>query len=97
MPAAAGNLTVVYNKALFDAAGIAYPGGRLGMEDFRTAAAALADPATNTYGTSWPITGDEDTVWRFWPMLWQKGGDRQPRPHRRHRSTTRPAWTPSSS
>jgi multiple sugar transport system substrate-binding protein len=75
IPAAAGNLTVVYNKALFDAAGAAYPSSEWTWDDFRTAAAAVTDPTTNTYGTSWPVTGDEDTVWRFWPLLWQHGGD----------------------
>lgn len=75
IPAAAGNLTVVYNKALFDAAGADYPAPDWTWDDFRAAAAAVTDPATNTYGTSWPVTGDEDTVWRFWPLLWQHGGD----------------------
>jgi len=75
VPAAAGNLTVVYNKTLFDAAGLAYPSSDWTWDDFRAAAAAVTDPSTNTYGTSWPVTGDEDTVWRFWPMVWQRGGD----------------------
>jgi multiple sugar transport system substrate-binding protein len=75
VPAAAGNLTVVYNKDLFTKAGVAEPSPDWSWDDFRAAAAALTDDATNTYGTSWPVTGDEDTVWRFWPLLWQQGGD----------------------
>jgi multiple sugar transport system substrate-binding protein len=75
VPAAAGNLTVVYNRALFDEAGLAEPSPDWTWDDFRTAARTLTDDATNTYGTSWPITGDEDTVWRFWPLLWQEGGE----------------------
>lgn len=27
------------------------------------------------YGTGWPGVGDEDTVWRLWPMIWDLGGD----------------------
>jgi len=75
VPAAAGNLTVVYNKALFRKAGLPDPGPDWTWDEFRSDAAALTDASTNTFGTSWPITGDEDTVWRFWPLLWQQGGD----------------------
>lgn len=75
VPAAAGNLTVVYNKDLFAAAGLPEPAADWTWDDFRTTASALTDDATNTYGTSWPVTGDEDTVWRFWPLLWQEGGE----------------------
>jgi multiple sugar transport system substrate-binding protein len=75
VPAAAGNLTVVYNRALFRKAGLPEPSPDWTWDQFRTDAKALTDSSTNTYGTSWPITGDEDTVWRFWPLLWQQGGD----------------------
>jgi multiple sugar transport system substrate-binding protein len=75
VPAAAGNLTVVYNRALFRKAGIAEPGPDWTWDEFRADAKALTDPSTNTFGTSWPTTGDEDTVWRFWPLLWQQGGE----------------------
>jgi multiple sugar transport system substrate-binding protein len=75
VPAAAGNLTVVYNRALFRKAGLPDPSADWTWEQFRAAAHALTDSNTNTYGTSWPITGDEDTVWRFWPLLWQQGGE----------------------
>jgi multiple sugar transport system substrate-binding protein len=75
VPAAAGNLTVVYNKKLFADAGLTEPAPTWTWDDFRADAAALTDHDTNTFGTSWPITGDEDTVWRFWPLLWQQGGD----------------------
>jgi multiple sugar transport system substrate-binding protein len=27
------------------------------------------------FGTGWPGVGDEDTVWRIWPLVWQAGGD----------------------
>jgi ABC-type glycerol-3-phosphate transport system substrate-binding protein len=75
VPAAAGNLTVVYNKELFQKARVPEPSPDWTWDDFRAAAAALTDESTNTFGTSWPVTGDEDTVWRFWPLLWQQGGE----------------------
>ena len=28
-----------------------------------------------TFGTAWPAVGDEDTVWRTWPLVWQAGGE----------------------
>ena len=27
------------------------------------------------FGTGWPGAGDEDTVWRLWPLVWDAGGD----------------------
>ena len=27
------------------------------------------------FGTGFPISGSEDTVWRLWPMIWQQGGE----------------------
>jgi multiple sugar transport system substrate-binding protein len=75
LPAVVDNLGIIYNKDLFDAAGIDYPTADWTWDDFRTAAAALTDPARNQFGTAYPIDGGEDTVWRFWPHLWQNGGD----------------------
>jgi multiple sugar transport system substrate-binding protein len=75
LPAVVDNLGIIYNTDLFDAAGIDYPTADWTWDDFRTAAAALTDPARNQFGTAYPIDGGEDTVWRFWPHLWQNGGD----------------------
>jgi multiple sugar transport system substrate-binding protein len=75
MPAVVDNLGVIYNKELFDQAGLAYPNENWTWDDFRTAAKALTDPERNVYGTAYPVSGSEDTVWRFWPQLWQNGGD----------------------
>jgi multiple sugar transport system substrate-binding protein len=74
-PAIIDNLSVIYNKDLFDAAGVDYPSPDWTWDDFRTTAKALTDPSKNIYGVNYPVTGDEDTVWRFWPFLWQGGGE----------------------
>ncbi|KAA2267009.1 ABC transporter substrate-binding protein [Solihabitans fulvus] len=75
MPALVDDLGIVYNKKLFDAAGIGYPNDSWSWDDFRTAARKLTDAGSGTFGTGWPGAGAEDTVWRLWPMLWQQGGD----------------------
>ncbi|MFF5212741.1 ABC transporter substrate-binding protein [Streptosporangium sp. NPDC000396] len=72
VPAVVDNLAVIYNKKLFDAAGVPYPQPGWTWDDFRAAAARLT--RDGVYGTAYPVTGSEDTVWRFWPMLWQQGG-----------------------
>lgn len=74
-PAVVDNLSLLYNKTLFDKAGLDYPTNDWTWDQFRTAAKALTDPATQTFGTAYPVDGGEDTVWRFWPRLWQQGGD----------------------
>lgn len=74
-PAVVDNLTLVYNKTLFDKAGLAYPTNDWSWDQFRTAAKALTNSATQTFGTAYPVDGSEDTTWRFWPRLWQRGGE----------------------
>ncbi|MEV4554256.1 ABC transporter substrate-binding protein [Nonomuraea wenchangensis] len=73
IPAIVDNLAVIYNKKLFDAAGLAYPEKDWTWDDFRDAAKKLT--GGGVYGTAYPVTGTEDTVWRFWPHLWQQGGE----------------------
>ncbi len=73
-PALIDNLSVVYNKKLFDDAGIPYPSADWTWDDFRQIAKELSDPANHTYGVNYPVSGDLDTVWRFFPGLWQLGG-----------------------
>ncbi len=75
IPAVIDNLGVVYNKKLFDAAHVTYPKPDWTWQDFRDAARKLTDPGKKIYGTTYPVSGAEDTVWRLWPMLWQQGGD----------------------
>lgn len=74
VPALVDNLAVVYNKKLFADAGVAVPTGDMSWDDFRQTALAMTDSAKGIFGTGYPIGGDEDTVWRFWPMVWQQGG-----------------------
>ena len=44
-------------------------------DDFLKTAAELNDPDAGSSGFGWPGTGDEDTTWRIWPLVWQQGGD----------------------
>ena len=74
-PAVIDNLGVVYNRKLFRAKGIPFPKANWTWEQFRATAKKLTDSTKGIYGTGWPGAGLEDTVWRFWPLLWQQGGD----------------------
>jgi multiple sugar transport system substrate-binding protein len=73
VPAVVGNLGLVYNKKLFAAAGVAPPTADWSWDDYRAAAKQLTDSDRKIFGSGYPIAGDEDTVWRFWPMIWQQG------------------------
>jgi multiple sugar transport system substrate-binding protein len=75
MPAVVDNLGLMYNTKLFDEAGLDYPTNDWSWDDFRAAAKALTDPSRNQYGTAYPVSNTEDTTWRFWPQVWQNGGD----------------------
>ncbi len=74
VPALVDNLGLLYNKKVFDAAGVAYPTNDWTWDDFRTAAKKLTDPAKQVFGTAFSVSGSEDTTWHFWPLLWQNGG-----------------------
>ncbi|HEY4278146.1 MAG TPA: ABC transporter substrate-binding protein [Conexibacter sp.] len=75
VPAVVDSLAVVYNKRLFRAAGIPEPRAGWTWDDYRAIARQLTNSADGQFGTGWPGSGDEDTVWRLWPMIWQAGGD----------------------
>jgi multiple sugar transport system substrate-binding protein len=75
MPALVDNLALVYNKKLFDQAGIPYPTASWTWDDFRAAAQKLTDPSAKQFGWAYVADGSEDTVWRFDALLWQAGGD----------------------
>lgn len=75
VPALVDNLSLVYNKTLFDKAGVAPPTADWSWDDFRTAAAKLTNAGTKNYGWAYVNDGSEDTVWRYLAMLWQAGGD----------------------
>lgn len=74
-PAVVDNLALIYNTKLFADAGVAEPTNDWSWDDYRAAAKALTDPSRNIYGTAYPVSGSEDTAWRLWPMIWQRGGD----------------------
>lgn len=74
-PALVDSLCVVCNTALFADAGVDLPQEGWQWHDFRAAAKALTDENAGVFGTGWPGAGDEDTVWRLWPLIWDAGGD----------------------
>jgi multiple sugar transport system substrate-binding protein len=74
VPALVDNLALVYNKTLFKQAGIPTPTPAWTWSDFENAALKLTDAAKKQFGWAYVNDASEDTVWRFWAMLWQAGG-----------------------
>jgi multiple sugar transport system substrate-binding protein len=74
IPALVDNLALVYNKTLFKQAGIPLPTPNWTWSDFENAAIKLTNPAKKQFGWAYVNDASEDTVWRFWAMLWQAGG-----------------------
>lgn len=75
LPQNLSSLVVYYNKALFDAAGIAYPSDDWTWADFVKTAKALTKD-TNGDGTVEQFgIGTEASVIRLAPFVWQNGGD----------------------
>ncbi|MCA1223297.1 ABC transporter substrate-binding protein, partial [Streptomyces sp. 8L] len=74
-PAVLDSLAVVCNKKLFREAGLPLPRKGWTWAEFEDTAHRLTDAGRGTFGTGWPGVGDEDTVWRLWPMVWDLGGD----------------------
>jgi multiple sugar transport system substrate-binding protein len=75
VPALVDNLAIVYNKDLFDQAGVAYPTADWTWDDLVAAAKQLTDPAKKQFGVGLPADASEDTVWHYDAMLWEGGGD----------------------
>jgi multiple sugar transport system substrate-binding protein len=75
LPALVDNLAIVYNKKLFDKAGLSYPSAQWTWDDFRAAAKKLTIPAKKQFGWGYPADASEDTVWHWEAMLWDYGGD----------------------
>lgn len=75
VPALIDSMAVLYNRRLFRAAGVPEPRAGWTWDDYRATARALTDADKGQFGTAWPGVGDEDTVWRLWPLIWQLGGD----------------------
>jgi multiple sugar transport system substrate-binding protein len=74
VPALVDNLAVVYNKKLFQSAGLAPPAANWTWSDFVADAAKLTDAAKKQYGTVYVTPGTEDTVWHWETLLWEAGG-----------------------
>ncbi len=74
IPALVDNLALVYNKKLFAQAGLSAPTAQWTWSDFENAAIKLTDAATKQFGWAYVNDASEDTVWRYWAMLWQAGG-----------------------
>ncbi|WP_432196557.1 extracellular solute-binding protein [Streptomyces sp. bgisy027] len=74
-PALVDSLAVVCNKKVFEDAGVPLPKADWSWDEFVETARELTDPKRNVFGTGWPGAGDEDTVWRIWPLVWGLGGD----------------------
>ena len=74
VPALVDNLALVYNKTLFAKAGLAPPTTNWTWSDFENAAIKLTNASAKQFGWAYVNDASEDTVWRFWAMLWQAGG-----------------------
>jgi multiple sugar transport system substrate-binding protein len=74
IPALVDNLALVYNKRLFAQAGIPVPTASWTWSDFEQAAEKLTDSAKKQFGWAYVNDASEDTVWRYWALLWQAGG-----------------------
>lgn len=74
VPALVDNLAIVYNKTLFDQAGLDPPSPDWTWDDLRAAAKALTDPEEKIFGFAYPMDASEDSVWHWDPLLWQNGG-----------------------
>ena len=74
VPALVDNLALVYNKKLFAQAGLSAPTANWTWTDFENAAVKLTDPAKKQFGWAYVNDASEDTVWRYWALLWQAGG-----------------------
>ena len=74
IPALVDNLALVYNKKLFAAGRDLPPTANWTWTDFQNAAMKLTNPAKKQFGWAYVNDASEDTVWRYWAMLWQAGG-----------------------
>jgi multiple sugar transport system substrate-binding protein len=69
LPATFSDVVLIYNKKLFDAAGLDYPTAEWTWQDEQTAAEALTDSANGVYGNYQPVSYHE-----FYKALAQTGG-----------------------
>ncbi|HEX9042632.1 MAG TPA: ABC transporter substrate-binding protein [Trebonia sp.] len=74
IPALVDNLAVVYNKKLFQQAGLPLPAANWTWQDYIADAQKLTNTAAKQYGTAYVTPGTEDTVWHWEALLWEAGG-----------------------
>src|SRR5690242_13813646 len=75
VPALIDNLALVYNKKLFRKAGVPLPTAKWTWSTFAKAAKKLTNHGKKQFGWAYVNDGSEDTVWRFWALLWEAGGN----------------------
>jgi multiple sugar transport system substrate-binding protein len=75
IPALVDNLAIVYNKDMFQAAGLEEPGPDWTWDELRADAKALTDTSNNVFGMVFPADASETMVWQYEAMLWEAGGD----------------------
>jgi multiple sugar transport system substrate-binding protein len=75
VPALIDSMAVIYNERVFRRAGVTAPKAGWTWDDYREIAKKLTNKSKGIFGTGWPGVGDEDTVWRLWPLIWDLGGD----------------------
>jgi len=75
LPALIDNLALVYNKKLFRQAGVTFPTAKWTWTDMEKAAKQLTNRAKKQFGWAYVNDGSEDTVWRYWALLWEAGGN----------------------
>jgi multiple sugar transport system substrate-binding protein len=70
LPATFSTVVLIYNRALFDAAGLDYPTSDWTWDDYTAAAEALTDADAGVYGGFQPVT-----FFEFYKSLAQAGGE----------------------
>jgi multiple sugar transport system substrate-binding protein len=70
LPATFSDVVLIYNKTLFDEAGLEYPNADWTWEDAQAAAEALTDPEAGVYGAFQPVS-----FFEFYKSLAQAGGE----------------------
>ncbi len=75
IPALVDNLAVVYNKKLFQQAGLPVPTANWTWPQFTADAQKLTDASAKQYGTAYVTPASEDSVWHWESLLWEAGGE----------------------
>lgn len=71
VPKDIGSIALVYNKDLFDKAGVPYPNENWTWDDMMNAAQKITNKSEGIYGFAAPNEGQDF----YWNLIWQNGGD----------------------